>query len=76
MLEFFKDPQVISLGITMLGVILVKLIWPLLERAVKKTPTMADDQFLDAIEGIVNGAIAKKGLGEIPNAIPTSVVKK
>ena len=58
--QLWSDPAVQTVAWTVLGVLLAKAVYPLLEKLVKKTPTLTDDEFLAEIEGIVNDALAKK----------------
>lgn len=59
-MDFITSPAMITIGLTMAGVILAKIVFPYLEKLVGKTPSMADDEFLAATEKIVSDAVAKK----------------
>ncbi len=56
----FNDPAIITGIAAFVGVLLAKFVYPFLEKLVGKTETKTDDEFLEAIKGMIDGAIAKK----------------
>lgn len=60
LVDIVTDPLALTAYATFVGVVLVRAIWPKLEKIVKKTPTKTDDEWLEIIKKTVNEALAKK----------------
>lgn len=56
----WATPGVQMVAYTIVGVILAKLLFPYLEKLVKKTPSLTDDEYLAKTEAIVVAALDKK----------------
>ena len=56
----WADPATQTVFWTLIGVLLAKAVYPLLQKLVLKTETKTDDEFLASIEDMINAAIAKK----------------
>lgn len=62
-MEIIHNPELQTAGAAFVGVVLALLvpkIFGWLKGKAAKTETMTDDQFIEAIEDIVNKALAKK----------------
>lgn len=58
-MEFIQQPEVIIFGVTVAGFLAASFIKPFLQKLVLKTETKTDDEFLAAIESMLNTKLAE-----------------